>query len=172
MWSAPRPKPVYDAGREACVEFLVELTARYERQVTRLEVRIERLEEKLRESSQNSSWPPSSDPPAKPPGPARPGRRRGRSTDRLSKGRHQGELRKPTDAPLSKVILHMQGAKKGLIVNSRNLCAASSNANVELDAHNGGSSACARWCRRGAAAGRGGTETRPALGPLPARLRQ
>jgi transposase len=56
---------VYDAGREACVEFLVELTARYERQVTRLEARIERLEEKLRESSQNSSQPPSADPPAK-----------------------------------------------------------------------------------------------------------
>jgi transposase len=56
---------VYDAGREACVEFLVELTARYERQVTRLEARIERLEEKLRESSQNSSRPPSADPPAK-----------------------------------------------------------------------------------------------------------
>lgn len=52
---------VYDAGREACVEFLVELTARYERQVTRLEARIERLEEKLRESSQNSSRPPSAD---------------------------------------------------------------------------------------------------------------
>jgi transposase len=58
---------VYDAGREACVEFLVELTARYERQVTRLEARIERLEEKLRESSQNSSRPPSTDPPAKRP---------------------------------------------------------------------------------------------------------
>jgi hypothetical protein len=40
---------VYDAGREACVEFLVELTARYERQITRLEARIERLEERLRE---------------------------------------------------------------------------------------------------------------------------
>ncbi len=48
---------VYDAGREACVEFLVELTARYERQVTRLEARIERLEEKLRESSLNSTGP-------------------------------------------------------------------------------------------------------------------
>jgi hypothetical protein len=57
---------VYDAGREACVEFLVELTARYERQVTRLEARIERLEEKLRENSQNSSRPPSADPPGKP----------------------------------------------------------------------------------------------------------
>ncbi len=33
---------VYDSGREACVEFLVELTARYERQIARLEARIER----------------------------------------------------------------------------------------------------------------------------------
>lgn len=55
----------FDAGREACVEFLVELAARYERQVTRLEARIERLEEKLRENSRNSSRPPSADPPAK-----------------------------------------------------------------------------------------------------------
>lgn len=62
---------VYDAGREACVEFLVELTARYERQVTRLEARIERLEERLRENSQNSSRPPSADPPGKPPPPER-----------------------------------------------------------------------------------------------------
>lgn len=61
----------YDAGREACVEFLVELTARYERQVTRLEARIERLEEKLRENSQNSSRPPSADPPGKGPEPKR-----------------------------------------------------------------------------------------------------
>lgn len=42
---------IYDAGREAGVEFLVELSARYERQITRLEARIERLEERLRESS-------------------------------------------------------------------------------------------------------------------------
>jgi len=62
---------IYDAGRETCVEFLVELTARYERQVTRLEARIERLEEKLRENSQNSSQPPSADPQAKPPAPRR-----------------------------------------------------------------------------------------------------
>lgn len=58
---------IYDAGREACVEFLVELTARYERQITRLEARIERLEERLRENSQNSSRPPSADPPGKRP---------------------------------------------------------------------------------------------------------
>jgi transposase len=54
---------IYDAGREACVEFLVELTARQERQIARLEARIERLEERLRENSRNSSKPPSSDPP-------------------------------------------------------------------------------------------------------------
>lgn len=44
---------VYDAGREACVEFLVELSARNERQIARLEARVERLEERLRESSRN-----------------------------------------------------------------------------------------------------------------------
>jgi transposase len=60
---------VYDAGREACVEFLVELSARHERQIARLEARIERLEDRLRENSSNSSQPPSADPPAR--GPAR-----------------------------------------------------------------------------------------------------
>jgi transposase len=54
---------VYDAGREACVEFLLELTARHERQIARLEARIERLEEQIRRNSRNSSKPPSSDPP-------------------------------------------------------------------------------------------------------------
>jgi hypothetical protein len=41
------------------------------------------------------------------------------------------------DAPLSKVVLQMQGAKKGLIINSRNLCGAKARANVEFNAHNG-----------------------------------
>jgi hypothetical protein len=41
------------------------------------------------------------------------------------------------DAPLSKVVLQMQGAKKGLIINSRNLCGAQSKANVEFSGHNG-----------------------------------
>ena len=61
---------VYDSGREACVEFLLELTAgfearagRYEAQVERLEARIARLEERARSSSRTSSKPPSSDPP-------------------------------------------------------------------------------------------------------------
>jgi hypothetical protein len=41
------------------------------------------------------------------------------------------------DAPLTKVELRMQGGKKGLIVNSRNLCGAKSKANVQFDGHNG-----------------------------------
>ncbi len=41
------------------------------------------------------------------------------------------------DAPLSKVVLRMQGAKKGLIVNSRNLCGSTNRANVQSDGQNG-----------------------------------
>lgn len=41
------------------------------------------------------------------------------------------------DAPVSRFILEMQGAKKGLIVNSTNLCGAAHRANAELDAQNG-----------------------------------
>jgi len=40
------------------------------------------------------------------------------------------------DAPISKFFLTMQGAKKGLIVNSRNLCAVPARALVELTAQN------------------------------------
>jgi transposase len=54
---------IYDSGRERCVEFMLELAARHERQIARLEARIERLEEQLRQNSRNSSKPPSSDPP-------------------------------------------------------------------------------------------------------------
>jgi transposase len=55
---------VYDAGRGACVEFLLLLTARYEREIARLTERVARLEEELRKDSRNSSSPPSQDPPA------------------------------------------------------------------------------------------------------------
>jgi hypothetical protein len=41
------------------------------------------------------------------------------------------------DAPLSKVVLEMEGGKKGLIVNSRNLCAKLSQAEVRFTGHNG-----------------------------------
>ena len=54
---------VYDAGREACVEFLLELTSGYDAQIAWLEERIRRLEEQARRDSRTSSRPPSSDPP-------------------------------------------------------------------------------------------------------------
>jgi transposase len=54
---------VYDAGREACVEFVLELTSGYETQIARLEERIRRLEEQARRDSRTSSKPPSLDPP-------------------------------------------------------------------------------------------------------------
>jgi hypothetical protein len=41
------------------------------------------------------------------------------------------------DAPISKVIVEMQGGRKGLIVNSRNLCVAPSRANAQFSGHNG-----------------------------------
>jgi transposase len=50
---------VYDAGREACVEFILELAARVER----FEDRLRRLEEQARRDSLTSSKPPSQDPP-------------------------------------------------------------------------------------------------------------
>jgi transposase len=101
---------VYDAGREACVEFLVELAARYERQVTRLEARIERLEEKLRESPQNSSRPPSSGPPGKTPQPPRP------TSERKQGGQpgHEGKARKlVAEDQLDQVIDHWPASCSG-----------------------------------------------------------
>jgi hypothetical protein len=41
------------------------------------------------------------------------------------------------DAPVAKAVVTMQGGKKGLIVNSTNLCARKNRANARLDAHNG-----------------------------------
>jgi hypothetical protein len=46
-------------------------------------------------------------------------------------------LEEAPDAPLSKVILKMQGAKKGLIINSKDLCASSNRASVLATGHNG-----------------------------------
>ena len=54
---------VYDAGREVCVEFLLELTSGYDAQIARLGERIRRLEEQARRDSGTSSKPPSADPP-------------------------------------------------------------------------------------------------------------
>ena len=41
------------------------------------------------------------------------------------------------DVPVSKFVLAMQGGKKGLIVNSRNLCRGTFRARAKLNAHNG-----------------------------------
>ena len=57
---------VYDAGRERCVEVILELAASVERltgQTLRLEERVVRLEERSRQSSRTGSRPPSGDPP-------------------------------------------------------------------------------------------------------------
>jgi transposase len=54
---------VFDAGREPCVEFLLELSGRYEREVARLGERVARLEGESRQSSRTGSKPPSEDPP-------------------------------------------------------------------------------------------------------------
>ncbi|HEX8856883.1 MAG TPA: IS66 family transposase [Thermoleophilaceae bacterium] len=50
---------IYDSGREACVEFILDLAGRVERH----EERLARLEAQLRQDSRSSSKPPSSDPP-------------------------------------------------------------------------------------------------------------
>jgi hypothetical protein len=53
------------------------------------------------------------------------------------RGGIRATLESAPDAPLSKVLVRMQGAKKGLIINSRDLCGATSKANVSLTGHNG-----------------------------------
>ena len=50
---------IYDSGRAACVEFILELVARVEKH----EDRLKRLEEQARQDSRTSSKPPSADPP-------------------------------------------------------------------------------------------------------------
>ncbi|MGZ6623777.1 MAG: IS66 family transposase [Solirubrobacteraceae bacterium] len=50
---------IYDAGREACVEFILDLAGRFAQH----EDRLKRLEEQARQDSRTSSKPPSQDPP-------------------------------------------------------------------------------------------------------------
>jgi hypothetical protein len=54
-----------------------------------------------------------------------------------AKGGIRATLEDLPDAPLSKVLLRMQGGKKGLIVNSRNLCGAKSRAEAQMSGQNG-----------------------------------
>jgi hypothetical protein len=53
------------------------------------------------------------------------------------KGGIRATVEDSPDAPLSKVLLKMQGAQKGLIVNSRNLCGSTNKANVQFIGQNG-----------------------------------
>jgi len=53
------------------------------------------------------------------------------------KGGIRATVEDSPDAPLSKAVISMQGARKGLIVNSRDLCAGTSRARVQLSAQNG-----------------------------------
>jgi DDE superfamily endonuclease/Family of unknown function (DUF6444) len=50
---------IHDSGREACVEFILDLAGRFQRH----EDRLKRLEEQGRQDSRTSSKPPSADPP-------------------------------------------------------------------------------------------------------------
>jgi hypothetical protein len=63
-------------------------------------------------------------------------------TERRAVARIVAELEAELNAasptpPLSKVVVRMQGGKKGLIVNSTNLCGARRRANARLSGHNG-----------------------------------
>jgi hypothetical protein len=58
-----------------------------------------------------------------------------------AQGGIRARLDSAPDAPLSKVELTMQGGRKSLIVNSRNLCGVKSRANVQFAGHNGKQSA-------------------------------
>ena len=50
---------IYDSGREACVQFILDLAAR----VREMDERLSRLEAQARQDSRTSSKPPSMDPP-------------------------------------------------------------------------------------------------------------
>jgi hypothetical protein len=53
------------------------------------------------------------------------------------KGGIRASIESVPDAPITKVLLRMQGAKKGLIVNSRDICKDANRANVKMDGQNG-----------------------------------
>jgi hypothetical protein len=53
------------------------------------------------------------------------------------KGGIRATVEDAPDAPLSKVLLKMQGAQKGLIVNSRDLCDSTNRAGVQFSGQNG-----------------------------------
>jgi hypothetical protein len=54
-----------------------------------------------------------------------------------AKGGIRATFSEVPDAPLTKVVVNMQGAKKGLIVNSTNLCAGKNHADAQFSGQNG-----------------------------------
>jgi hypothetical protein len=60
------------------------------------------------------------------------------------------------DAPVSKVVVEMQGARKGLLVNSTDVCAAKPKAKVALGAHNGKAAKLRPLMRAAGCAGKAG----------------
>jgi transposase len=81
---------IYDSGREACVEFILELAGR----VRQHEDRLRRLEEQGRQDSRTSSRPPSADPPK-----TRAQRRAEARANAKELMRREGERRKPGGQP-------------------------------------------------------------------------
>ena len=67
----------------------------------------------------------------------RPDRHRPGRQHRLQERRHPHHLRAGPRRPVSKFVLTMKGGKRGLLENSRNICAHVARATVEMDAHNG-----------------------------------
>src|SRR5438270_823695 len=77
---------IYDSGREACVEFIVDLANRFAQH----EDRLSRLEAQARQDSRTSSRPPSMDPPK-----SRAERRAEARAKAKELMRREGEPRKP-----------------------------------------------------------------------------
>jgi hypothetical protein len=53
------------------------------------------------------------------------------------RGRLRTSFRTIPDAPVSRFVLNLQGGKKGLLINSRNLCRARHFARVRMTGQNG-----------------------------------
>jgi hypothetical protein len=53
------------------------------------------------------------------------------------KGQIRANFEATPDVPLTKVTIAMQGGRKGLLINSRDICAQPYRTNLELEAHNG-----------------------------------
>jgi transposase len=81
---------IYDAGREACVEFILDLAGRFAQH----EDRLRRLEEQTRQDSRTSSKPPSQDPPK-----SRQQRRAEAREKAKELARREGERHKPGGQP-------------------------------------------------------------------------